>query len=120
VFGLFILFLCVVSFYRHGKGTLAPWDPPKRLVVADLYRYTRNPMYVGVTLILLGWAGLLGSMWHYLYALLMLIAFHLRVVLYEEPEMARLFPEDWANYKKNVPRWLIRARPYRPEKLVIE
>ena len=111
--GLLLLFLCVVSFYHRGSGTLAPWDPPKRLVVEDLYQYNRNPMYLSVALILIGWAGCLGSAWHYVYAFVMPLVFHLRVVLYEEPEMERLFPQDWADYKQNVPRWLIRARPYK-------
>ena len=112
--GLLVLVRCVASFYRRGKGTLAPWDPPKRLVVEDLYQYNRNPMYVGVALILIGWAGVLGSAWHYLYALVVPTIFHLRVVFYEERELEKRFPEDWADYKKNVPRWLFNVRPYQP------
>ena len=112
LFGLLILVSSVVSFYRRGKGTLAPWDPPRRLVVEDLYRFNRNPMYVGITLLLIGWAGILGSAWHYLYAALLLVAFHLRVVLYEEREMQRLFPQDWPHYRANVPRWCLRLTPY--------
>lgn len=100
-----ILIAAVVSFYRRGRGTLAPWDPPRRLVVQDLYRFNRNPMYVGIMLILLGWAGLAGSFWILLYAAGLFLAFHLRIVLYEEKEMARLFPEDWPAYRRNVPRW---------------
>ena len=56
VVGSGILFASVVSFYRRGRGTLAPWDPPKHLVVHDLYRFNRNPMYVGVVIVVLGWA----------------------------------------------------------------
>lgn len=113
--GALILASCVVTFYRRGRGTLAPWDPPKRLVVEDLYRFNRNPMYVGVVLILLGWAGLLGSGWHYIYAAAVALVFHLRVVSYEEPTMRRRFPEDWDDYQRHVPRWLISTRPYQSE-----
>jgi protein-S-isoprenylcysteine O-methyltransferase Ste14 len=110
--GLAILVAAVVSFYRRGKGTLAPWDPPTRLVVQDLYRFNRNPMYVGILLMLLGWCGLAGSLWHLVYAAFLALAFHLRIVLYEEKEMARLFPRDWPDYSRHVPRWGWRFRPY--------
>lgn len=110
--GLAILIAAVVSFYRHGRGTLAPWDPPTRLVVHDLYRFNRNPMYVGILFILLGWTGLAGSLWILLYAAALFLAFHLRIVLYEEKEMQRLFPEDWPRYRRHVPRWGWRLRPY--------
>src|SRR6186997_3144352 len=54
--GVILLFWCVRDFYVAGRGTLAPWSPPKRLVIVGLYRYSRNPMYIAVTLILLGWS----------------------------------------------------------------
>lgn len=113
LFGAAILVAAVVSFYRRGLGTLAPWDPPRRLVVQDLYRFNRNPMYVGVLLIVLGWFLLSGSPWMLLYAILLATAFHLRVVLYEEGEMRRLFGEQWERYRRSVPRWGIRLTPYR-------
>ena len=54
--GVFLLLWCVRDFYVAGKGTLAPWDPPRRLVIVGLYRRSRNPMYVAVSLVLIGWA----------------------------------------------------------------
>ena len=54
ILGLAILLMCVWDFYRFGKGTLAPWDPPKTLVIVGLYRYVRNPMYVGMLVVLVG------------------------------------------------------------------
>jgi len=114
VAGLVILLVSVVSFYRRGRGTLAPWDPPVHLVVGDLYGFNRNPMYVGVVTILFGWALLAGNLWNYLYAALVPLLFHLRVVLVEEREMARRFGEDWEDYRRAVPRWGARFRPYRP------
>lgn len=103
--GMAILLGTVVSFYRRGKGTLAPWDPPRHLVVQDLYRFNRNPMYLGVILIVAGWAIVTGGIWNVLYAMILPLIFHLRVVRYEEPQMRRLFGEEWEAYRQRVPRW---------------
>lgn len=105
VLGLIALLWCVRDFYVSGKGTLAPWAPPERLVVVGLYRYSRNPMYVAVTLVLLGWAVSFGSMSLLAYALVVVAAFHLRVVLGEEPWLARTHGSDWGQYARRVPRW---------------
>jgi protein-S-isoprenylcysteine O-methyltransferase Ste14 len=78
-FGAALLFWCVRNFYAVGKGTLAPWAPPQTLVVTGPYRISRNPMYVGVVLILSGWALGFRSRALAVYALGMMIAFHLRV-----------------------------------------
>ena len=110
-----ILIAAVVSFFRRGRGTLAPWDPPRQLVVQDLYRFNRNPMYVGVTLLVLGWAVLIGGLANALYAGLVPLVFHLRVCRYEEPEMVRLFGAEWERYRSAVPRWAWRRAPYHPE-----
>jgi len=59
--GLVVLLWCVRDFYVSGRGTLAPWNPPKRLVVVGLYRFTRNPMYIGVLMVVGGWAVRAGS-----------------------------------------------------------
>jgi protein-S-isoprenylcysteine O-methyltransferase Ste14 len=59
--GVVLVLWCVRDFYVSGKGTLAPWDPPAKLVVVGLYRYMRNPMYVGVVTLVLGWSLLLTS-----------------------------------------------------------
>lgn len=97
---------CVRDFYVRGKGTLAPWSPPANLVVVGLYRYTRNPMYVAVTLILLGWAVASGLSGLYVYAIVVATAFHLRVVLGEEPWLSRAHGAQWHEYAQRVPRWL--------------
>ena len=112
IVGIWILVSAAREFYRRGQGTLAPWDPPQHLVVEGMYRYHRNPMYVGVMFILFGWVGLTGSLWLLLYALFMWLAFHLRIVLYEEREMQRLFADDWEDYRRRVPRWWVRMTPY--------
>jgi protein-S-isoprenylcysteine O-methyltransferase Ste14 len=100
------LLWCVRDFFVAGKGTLAPWAPP-RLVVVGLYRYSRNPMYVAVSLILLGWTISFASRGLLLYAFAVLVAFHLRVILAEEPWLAREFGGAWEEYKSRVPRWLL-------------
>ncbi|HEY1305250.1 MAG TPA: isoprenylcysteine carboxylmethyltransferase family protein [Vicinamibacterales bacterium] len=106
VAGVILLLWCVREFYVAGKGTLAPWDPPRHLVVSGPYRYSRNPMYVGVALILIGWAITFETRALWLYAFFVIVAFHLRVVLAEEPWQARTFPREWDQYKSRVPRWL--------------
>jgi len=100
------LLWCVRDFYLSGKGTLAPWAPPVDLVVVGLYRYTRNPMYVSVTLILLGWAVSFGLPGLFTYTIIVAVAFHLRVVLGEEPWLARTHGTQWREYSRRVPRWL--------------
>jgi protein-S-isoprenylcysteine O-methyltransferase Ste14 len=100
------LLWCVRDFYVFGKGTLAPWSPPRHLVTAGLYRYSRNPMYVSVLLIVLGWAVSFDVRGLYWYALFVAIAFHLRVVLGEEPWLASTHGASWDDYAKRVRRWL--------------
>ena len=104
--GTFLLLWCIRDFYVTGKGTLAPWSPPRNLVVVGLYRWSRNPMYLAVFLILLGWAIGFGTRGLWMYSAGMLVVFHLRVVLFEEPWLARQHGEGWLRYKAQVPRWL--------------
>lgn len=98
---------CVREFYLRGKGTLAPWAPPAHLVTGGLYRYSRNPMYVAVLLVLAGWALAYSSRALAVYAGVVGIAFHVRVVLAEEPTLQRTFGEEWRTYRRAVPRWLL-------------
>jgi len=111
-----LLLWCVRDFYVAGKGTLAPWDPPKRLVVMGLYRVVRNPMYVGVLTLVAGWALLLTSPLLLGYTLVLALAFHLRVVFYEEPWLEREFGDAWQRYRRHVRRWLPKFEPYRGER----
>jgi protein-S-isoprenylcysteine O-methyltransferase Ste14 len=106
VLGFAALLWCVRDFYVSGKGTLAPWSPPTRLVVVGLYRYSRNPMYVAVTFMLVGWALSFGSRSLLIYAIVVVVAFHLRVVLAEEPWLSRTHGSEWEQYRRRVPRWL--------------
>ena len=108
--GLAILLWCVRDFYVAGKGTLAPWSPPENLVVIGLYRYCRNPMYVGVLTILVGWAVAFRSADHAIYALAMAVVFAVRVIAFEEPFLARTYGDTWVRYRNRVPRWLPGSR----------
>jgi len=103
--GCVALLCCVRDFYVAGKGTVAPWAPPARLVTVGLFRFTRNPIYIAVTLILLGWALSFGVRGLFTYAFLVAIGFHLRVVLGEEPWLARTHGAQWQEYARRVPRW---------------
>lgn len=104
--GIVLLLACVREFYVAGRGTLAPWAPPTRLVATGLYKWSRNPMYVAVLLILSGWAIGFQSWTVALYAVAVAVVFHLRVVLHEEPWLARTFGDEWTHYRMQVPRWL--------------
>jgi protein-S-isoprenylcysteine O-methyltransferase Ste14 len=106
VLGTGLLLWCVREFYVAGRGTLAPWTPPKALVVTGLYRFSRNPMYVAVALILIGWALGYRSPALAIYAFAVCVAFHLRVVLNEEPFLARTHGDEWVRYKARVSRWI--------------
>ena len=112
VAGFVLLLWCVRDFYVRGKGTLAPWDPPKNLVVVGLYRHMRNPMYVSVLTLVAGWAVTVGSFLVALYAVVLAIAFHIRVVVSEEPWLRSQFGDDWSHYCANVARWAPRLKPW--------
>jgi pimeloyl-ACP methyl ester carboxylesterase/protein-S-isoprenylcysteine O-methyltransferase Ste14 len=108
--GIALLLWCVRDFLVAGKGTLAPWDPPRNLVSSGPYRFSRNPMYVAVSLILFGWAIAFGAWGLVLYALIVMLAFHLRVLFHEEPYLARTHGRTWDDYRTRVPRWIFPSR----------
>ena len=104
VAGIGLLLWCVRDFYVAGRGTLAPWAPPERLVIVGLYRLSRNPMYIAVLIILCGWAMTFASRTLWIYAAIVTLAFHLRVVFGEEPWLARTHGPAWDAYRAHVPR----------------
>jgi protein-S-isoprenylcysteine O-methyltransferase Ste14 len=112
--GFAIALRCVWDFGWTGRGTPAPIAPPQCLVVAGIYRYVRNPMYVGFAL---GWIGLwimLGHANPIVIAAFAAVALgvHLFVVFYEEPTLGRKFGADYEEYCRNVRRWWPRLRPW--------
>jgi protein-S-isoprenylcysteine O-methyltransferase Ste14 len=106
------LLYCVRDFVRRGRGTPSPFDAPRTLVAGGLYRVVRNPMYVSVLLAVVGQGIWFWSPDILRYALLLALAFHLVVVLYEERTLARRFGDSYALYRTNVPRWIPRL-PWR-------
>jgi protein-S-isoprenylcysteine O-methyltransferase Ste14 len=109
--GAAILVLCIWDFAAKGRGTLAPIDPPRQLVVQGVYRYVRNPMYLGVLVLLLGQAAFFQSIALLQYTLVWFVIVNLMVVLYEEPSLRRRFGDSYERYTRSVHRWL----PTRPE-----
>jgi len=103
--GFGILASTVREFFIRGRGTLAPWDPPRALVAEGPYRWCRNPMYVGVLLLIAGEARWWGSGEVLLYGGAIGVIFHLRVVYFEEPWLEHSFPEAWIEYRGRVKRW---------------
>jgi protein-S-isoprenylcysteine O-methyltransferase Ste14 len=112
--GVMIYIWCAWDFTFIGKGTPAPFDPPKELVIKGPYQYVRNPMYVFVALVLIGEGIFFETTILFLFAVLAMPLFHLWVVLYEEPTLKRKFGSAYARYCENVRRWLPR-RPDRAE-----
>lgn len=110
--GVLVVAWTVRDFFKIGRGTLAPWDPPRHLVTAGLFARCRNPMYVGVLLTVLGWSKTFRSPFVLGYAILVALVFHLRVLHHEEPWAERTFGDDWHDYRAHVPRWLPRWRPW--------
>jgi protein-S-isoprenylcysteine O-methyltransferase Ste14 len=104
--GAAIYFRCAWEFAVHGLGTPAPIAPTKFLVTTALHRYVRNPMYIGVALVMVGESALFPSPHVVEYAAAMLLTAHVFVVLYEEPTLLRTFGESYEEYRRAVPRWI--------------
>lgn len=100
---------CVWDFVSFGKGTPLPIDPPKRLVIRGLYRYSRNPMYVGLITMIAGWAILFGSIILVGYGVFLFVFFSVFVHFHEEPHLSREFGDEYEACKAQVGRWLPRV-----------
>ena len=110
--GLYYLFMTIWLFINIGRGTLAPWSPTKRLVIIGPYRHVRNPMISSVLMILLGESIAFGSTWIFVWFLLFFGINHIYFMNSEEPALEKRFGEGYIIYKKNVPRWIPRLRPW--------
>jgi protein-S-isoprenylcysteine O-methyltransferase Ste14 len=108
IVGASALLWCIWNFFSSGRGTISPIDPPKSLVVAGLYKYVRNPMYVAVIAILLGEAIFFMSASILIEAGIFFILANLFVAYYEEPILRRRFGLSYESYARAVPRWLPR------------
>jgi len=110
--GLYYLSITIWLFISIGRGTLAPWSPTSKLVVIGPYRHVRNPMISGVLMTLLGESIAFGSIGIFICFLLFLIINHIYFIYSEEPGLARRFGDEYLSYKRNVPRWIPRLRPW--------
>ncbi len=104
--GLAAYFLTVYNFVFKGQGTPAAWDSPIVFVRQGLYRYTRNPMYVSMVIILIGETFWTAQALLFLYAVLLWAGFHLFVIFQEEPALTRRFGKAYEEYRQQVRRWL--------------
>jgi protein-S-isoprenylcysteine O-methyltransferase Ste14 len=110
--GVAVLLDAFMRFVLEGLGTPAPVAPPERLVVGGLYRYVRNPMYLAVAAIIVGQALVLGQSILLLYTALFAVAVATFVHWYEEPTLRRQFGEQYETYRRAVPAWWPRRKPW--------
>ncbi len=115
IVGMFLFIKSIDLFIKIGNGTLAPWNPTKKLVVKSLYRHVRNPMIMGVVTILISEAMLFQSVFLLGWALIFFLINQIYFVLKEEPDLLKRFGDEYTKYKQNVPRWLPRWNGWRPE-----
>lgn len=96
---------CVLIFAFIGHGTPLPFEPPRRLVVRGPYRLVRNPMAIGVALVIIGAGLYYQSVGWLVFAGLFIVVIHMMVVWYEEPTLRRMFGEEYQAYSRRVGRW---------------
>lgn len=106
--GAILALICASTFVHHGKGTPAPFDPPRKFVASGPYRYVRNPMYIGALMVLLGFGMIERSLAIMLLAVVAAGLFHGFIVLVEEPGLEKRFGESYLKYKGSVHRWVPR------------
>lgn len=111
-FGLFLMVSTIRLFATVGRGTLAPWNPTKKLVVQGVYRHVRNPMISGVFFVLLGEAVSFASLPLVGWVAFFVVVNMIYMPLVEEPGLVKRFGEDYEQYRRNVPRWLPRLRAW--------
>jgi protein-S-isoprenylcysteine O-methyltransferase Ste14 len=104
--GWAVLLWCAREFALRGRGTPAPYDAPRELVTSGFYRFTRNPMYVGVSTAIFGQALWYQSIQVAIYGVIAALCFEAVIVLYEEPALRRAFGESYVEYCRRVPRWI--------------
>ena len=116
IIGLFLILQTISLFYKKGKGTLAPWNPTQKLVVEGPYQYVRNPMISGVLCVLIAESLFLKSVPIFYWALFFFTLNSVYFLLKEEPDLSKRFGEGYEIYKKNVPRWIPRSKPWKKPK----
>ncbi|MGY5870984.1 MAG: isoprenylcysteine carboxylmethyltransferase family protein [Candidatus Thorarchaeota archaeon] len=112
--GFTLLAVTIRMFSKIGKGTLAPWAPTEELVIEGLYSRTRSPMITGVLIVLVGEVIILSSLWIFLWFVFFAIGNHYYFIRFEEPGLLDRFGDAYQSYKENVPRWIPRRIPWKP------
>lgn len=112
--GLLLLVVTIRLFIKIGKGTLAPWDPTKKLVTEGVYGHVRNPMISGVGSMILGESVLLGSWRLLVWFIAVVIVNTIYFKVSEEPGLVRRFGTDYRRYRANVPMWIPRVKAWNP------
>ncbi len=115
VVGIILFASTLRRFATEGKGTLAPWDPPRKLVVHGPYRYVRNPMISGVLIVLLGEAFVLLSTSHFWWVLTFFAINAVYIPLLEEPFLQSRFGDSYTEYRRHVPRLIPRLTPWQAD-----
>ena len=115
IVGLSLLAATIALFVRQGRGTLAPWDPTSRLVIQGPYAYTRNPMISGVAFAVLGEAVLFGSIAVFAWFAFIVIVNTIYFKVSEEPGLVKRFGVEYEEYRRHVPMWIPRLKPWRKD-----
>ena len=106
--GIIFFLYCSNLFSKIGKGTPAPIEPPKKLVIEGVYRYTRNPIFIAYFMIILGLFFIFGYFFMIIYIISAIIFLHFYLIYFEEPSLRKRFGDDYIMYTKNVPRWFLK------------
>jgi len=109
-----IAFGCALEFALRGLGTPAPFDPPRRLVISGFYRWVRNPMYVGMGIVLIGQAITFPMLTTTMLVMAVILwgAVTLFIIGYEEPTLREKFGDDYIEYCRHVRRWIPHLKPF--------
>ncbi|HCT30950.1 MAG TPA: isoprenylcysteine carboxylmethyltransferase family protein [Bacteroidales bacterium] len=110
--GLYAMIVTISTFIRIGKGTLAPWNPTRKLIISGMHGYVRNPMIMGVMTVLIGESIVILSIKILVWAAVFFLINNIYFVIYEEPNLEKKFGDEYREYKKNVPRWIPRLKPF--------
>lgn len=112
--GLYMFYGAIKLFNRVGEGSLAPWNPTRRLVVNGIYRHVRNPMIGSLLAVILGESIFFQSASLFIYGVIVFVVNHIYFSLSEEPGLIKRFGDEYIDYRKNVPRWIPRLKPWHP------
>lgn len=114
--GFILLVSTIRMFILIGRGTIMPWDPTRKLIVAGLYQHVRNPMILSILILQIGEALLFNSWGMGILAALFFVINTVYFIASEEPGLEKRFGKEYVEYKNNVPRWIPRIKPWRPGK----